>query len=126
MTVEPKQCRECGKAMIRPRRNQTFCSAHCRKSFTERKKFRNEGKPIKKCPECGNTFEATRSTKVFCSTECQQAFNNFWKGKGPKIALALHEWRVNRKKGAMTTVCQEFSQARMEQKDRQIAKQKSE
>lgn len=41
------------------------------------------------------------------------------------MALALHDWRVGRKKGAMTIVCQEFSHARMEQAEKRLAKQKT-
>lgn len=126
MTETHINCLECGKHIVKPRKNQKFCSAICRTKTSHRGKFSNAAKPTRACPECGDTFDLTRATKRFCSTSCQQAFNNFWKSKGAKIALAMFDWRVDRKPKAMSIVCQEFSHARAEQKERRKAKQKTE
>ncbi|MGE5515110.1 MAG: hypothetical protein ACM31D_04740 [Bacteroidota bacterium] len=107
-----KSCPWCGKAIASPRRNQTYCSAACRAGATDQKRKRNTEPKMDTCPHCGTRFEKTKKTKVFCSTDCQQAFNNHWKAHGPRLALAMFDWRVGKKAKGMTKVCQEFSRAR--------------
>lgn len=112
-----KTCPECGKAILKPRRNQTYCSAACRGTARAREKHTNQPDVFKRtCTWCGDDFEAKRRHAKFCGKDCQQAFNNFWKGKGPKLAMALFDYRVRRVKGSFTDLCRAFSDCRDEQK----------
>lgn len=120
-------CPYCAKEIVKPRRNQTYCSAECRAAAKVQKRGRNTEPKMDSCPQCGERFVKTRKTKRFCSTACQQDFNNFWKAKGPALALALHDWRVAKVPRGLSRVCQEFSRAREDLKDRRsrTAKAKS-
>lgn len=75
-------------------------------------------KPKAACLWCGDDFDPVRKAQEFCCPAHQQAFNNFWKGKGPTLAKALHAWRVGKQAGGLTKVCQEFAAAREELKDK--------
>lgn len=115
-------CRWCGKPLVDPRRNQTCCNAACRDAWERSKRARRRqaagGKPKGTCLWCDGQFDQVRQNQDFCCTEHQQAFNNFWKGKGPALAKALHAWRVGKVEGGLTKVCREFASAREELKDR--------
>lgn len=118
----PKHCRWCGTVLINPRRNQECCNADCREAWERSKRARRQqaagDKPKGTCLWCDGSFDKARKDQEFCCTEHQQAFNNFWKGQGPRLAKALHAWRVGKVKGALTDVCREFSAAREELKDK--------
>jgi hypothetical protein len=118
----PRPCRWCGSAMINPRRNQVCCSAQCReqleRSQRQRRKQAKVGAPKATCLWCDGPFERAHKHQEFCCPDHQQAFNNFWKGKGPSLAKALHAWRVGKVKGGLTDLCREFSIAREELKDK--------
>lgn len=111
-------CPNCGTAIPKPRRNQTYCSGACRAEATERKRHRNAEPRMDTCPHCGTRFPKTKKTKVFCSPDCQQAFNNHWKARGPELALAMIDWRVRKVPGGMTKVCRAFSRAREDLDDK--------
>ncbi|CDK99878.1 conserved protein of unknown function [Magnetospirillum gryphiswaldense MSR-1 v2] len=119
----PKCCRWCGAVMLNPRRNQKCCSAVCREAYERQKRQQSRQnaveKPKCKCLWCGGDFDQVRKAQEFCCPEHQQAFNNFWKGKGPALAKALHAWRVGKEPGGLTKVCREFSAAREELQDKQ-------
>ncbi|MGE4278179.1 MAG: hypothetical protein AB7G62_01245 [Magnetospirillum sp.] len=119
----PRCCRWCGAVMVKPRRNQTCCSAACRDAYERQKRQRSRQsaaeKPKCKCLWCGGDFDQVRKAQEFCSPEHQQAFNNFWKGKGPTLAKALHAWRVGKEPGGLTKLCREYSAAREELQDKQ-------
>lgn len=118
----PKQCRWCGTVLINPRRNQVCCSAECREEWERSKRQRRKqvaaDQPKGACLWCDGSFDRVKKNQDFCCTEHQQAFNNFWKGKGPTLAKALHAWRVGKVAGGLTNVCREFSSAREELKDK--------
>jgi hypothetical protein len=118
----PKCCRWCGKPLVNPKRNQECCNAECRDAWERSKRARRKqaaaGKPKGTCLWCDGSFDKMRQQQDFCCPEHQQAFNNFWKGKGPALAKALHAWRVGKAKGGLTDVCREFSAAREELKDK--------
>lgn len=125
----PRACRWCGAPLINPRRNQECCCAECREEWERSKRARRKqtaaDKPKGKCLWCDGGFDKVRQGQEFCCPDHQQAFNNFWKGMGPRLAKALHDWRVGKKPGGLTKVCQEFSAAREELKDkREKAKNK--
>jgi len=107
-----KTCLWCGKPLLSPRRNQSYCNADCRHAHDEQKRHRNVAPKTDTCPHCGAEFEKVPKTKVFCTTTCQQEFNNHWKAQGPRLALAMQKWRVEKKPGAFTDMCREFSQSR--------------
>lgn len=117
-----KWCRWCGKPLINPRRNQECCCTECREEWERSKRMRRKqtaaDKPKGRCLWCEGDFEKARQQQDFCCPEHQQAFNNFWKGMGPRLAKAMHAWRVGKVKGGLTDVCREFSAAREELKDR--------
>lgn len=114
-----KACLWCQKTLIKPRSNQSYCNAECRKSHKAQKRMRND-KPVitRKCETCATEFEPKKPTQLFCSTTCQQVWNNFWKGKGPKIAKSLFDWRVKRVPGGLTQLGRDFAQARDDWKDK--------
>lgn len=118
----PRTCRWCGASLINPRRNQECCCAECREAWERSKRARRKQtaaeKPKGKCLWCDGEFDKVRQGQEFCCPDHQQAFNNFWKGMGPRLAKALHDWRVAKKPGGLTKVCQEFSAAREELKDK--------
>lgn len=116
-----RRCRWCGAVLVKPRRNQTCCDSECRGKWEEAKRDRRRqaAKPQGNCMWCDGPFDRVRGNQDFCCTGHQQAFNNFWKGKGPLLARALHVWRVGRDRGGMTDLCREFSIARDELKERQ-------
>ena len=122
--TKPRYCPWDGEQLIKPRINQTYCSAGCRRAHADAQKNRNDKPPVRvhTCPECDENFDTDNPDKEFCSSTCQQAFNNFWKGKGPSLARAIHQWRVNRTKGGMNAVCREFSKARKAHKQRRADK----
>ena len=119
----PRCCRWCGTPMVHPRRNQQCCCAGCRDEWERQKRQRSRQnaaeKPKCKCLWCGGDFDQVRKAQEFCCPDHQQAFNNFWKGKGPALAKALHAWRVGKEPGGLTKVCREFSTAREELQDKQ-------
>lgn len=121
--ISPKCCRWCGKPLINPRRNQECCSTECREAWERSKRSRRRqaaaDKPKGVCLWCDGNFDQVRKLQEFCCPEHQQAFNNFWKGKGPALAKALHGWRVGKVAGGLTQVCREFSRARDELKHKQ-------
>lgn len=123
---EPKWCRWCGKPLVNPRRNQECCNADCREAWEQSKRARRKQtastKPKGHCLWCEGEFDKVRKEQDFCCTEHQQAFNNFWKGQGPRLAKALHAWRVGKVAGGLTKVCREFSAAREELKRRKAGK----
>lgn len=123
-----KSCRWCGKALVNPRRNQVCCSAECREAWERSKRMRRQqtaaDKPKGTCLWCDARFDRARKNQDFCCVEHQQAFNNFWKGKGPTLAKAMHAWRVAKTKGAFTDLCREFSAARDELKDKRAKARK--
>ncbi|OAN67992.1 hypothetical protein [Magnetospirillum moscoviense] len=108
--------------MVNPRRNQICCCAECRQAWERSKRQRSKqiaaDKPKGTCLWCDGDFDRKHKHQDFCSTDHQQAFNNFWKGKGPALAKALHAWRVGKAKGGLTDLCREFSNAREELKDK--------
>lgn len=118
-----KCCRWCGETLINPRRNQTCCNAECRDAWERSKRSRRKQaaaeKPKGICLWCCNSFDKARRQQDFCCPDHQQEFNNFWKGRGPALAKALHAWRVEKKPGAMTDVCREFGRAREDLKHKQ-------
>lgn len=119
---DTKFCRWCGNPLINPRRNQTCCCADCRQAWEASKRARRRqaaaDKPQGTCLWCDGSFDRVHKHQDFCCTAHQQAFNNFWKGKGPALAKALHAWRVGKVKGGLTALCREFSTARDELKDK--------
>lgn len=126
---EPSRaCRWCGKPLIKPRRNQECCCAECRHEWERSKRVRRQQaaaeKPKGTCLWCDGSFDKARQQQDFCCTEHQQAFNNFWKGRGPGLAKALHAWRIGKVEGGLTKVCREFSAAREELKDLRAKPQK--
>lgn len=118
-----RRCRWCGNVLIRPRRNQECCCAECREAWERSKRARRKqaaaDRPKGRCLWCDEEFDKVRQGQDFCCSEHQQAFNNFWKGMGPRLAKALHAWRVGKAKGGLTKLCREFSAAREELKDKQ-------
>ena len=117
-----RSCPECGSRIARPRRNQTFCSADCRAADRARRKQTNRRAVYRhKCAWCDTDFESTRYEAEFCGTPCQQSFNNFWKSKGPKLAKALHSFRVRRAQGAFTRLCRAYADARHDEKQAKAA-----
>jgi hypothetical protein len=118
-----KCCRWCGKPLINPRRNQECCCAECREAWERSKRARRRqavaDRPKGICLWCDGSFDQVRQRQEFCCPDHQQAFNNFWKGKGPALAKALHAWRVGKVAGGLTQVCREFSHARDELKHKQ-------
>jgi len=118
----PKCCRWCGKPLVNPRRNQECCGAECREEWERAKRQRRKQAAADKskgtCLWCDGSFDPVRQRQEFCCTAHQQAFNNFWKGKGPALAKALHAWRVGKVEGGLTKVCREFSSAREELKEK--------
>ena len=127
-TTAPKCCRWCGQPLLKPRRNQECCSAHCRGEWERSKRARRnqaaDEKPKGTCLWCDGAFVRVRKEQDFCCPDHQQAFNNFWKGKGPVLAKALHSWRVNKAPGGLTKVCQEFSAAREDLKEKRAKARK--
>jgi hypothetical protein len=117
-----RTCRWCGKVLINPRRNQECCCADCREAWERSKRVRRKqsaaAKPKGTCLWCEGEFDQVRKGQEFCCPEHQQAFNNFWKGMGPRLAKALHAWRVEKQPGGLTKVCREFASAREELKDK--------
>ena len=127
MTTTPHQptrsCPECGSHIARPRRNQTYCSAACRSAARDRRKHTNRRAVYRRtCAWCSTDFESPRYEAEFCSTLCQQGFNNFWKSQGPKLAKAMHLFRVKREQGAFTKLCRTYSDTRH---DENLAKEKA-
>lgn len=115
-----KACAWCGKTLIRPRSNQTYCNAECRKSHKHAKKGRNSAVlAVRKCQTCGSEFEPKKNSQEFCSTQCQQTYNNFWRSWGPRLAQKMNVWRIERKKGGMTEACREYSHANKLWKEKQ-------
>ncbi|WP_141400597.1 hypothetical protein [Magnetospirillum sp. 15-1] len=124
-----KCCRWCGTPLINPRRNQECCSGKCREDWERSKRTRRKQaaaeKPKGVCLWCDGQFDQVRKQQEFCCPDHQQAFNNFWKGRGPALAKALHAWRVGKAEGGLTNVCREFSAAREELKcKRALARKK--
>ncbi|WP_173978971.1 hypothetical protein [Magnetospirillum sp. UT-4] len=115
--------------MNSPRRNQACCSAECREAWERSKRDRRKQaaaeKPKGTCLWCDGPFDKMRKAQDFCCPDHQQAFNNFWKGKGPALAKALHAWRVGKAPGGLTEVCREFAAARDELKDKRAAAAKA-
>lgn len=113
--------------LISPRRNQECCNAECREAWERSKRSRRKqaaaNKPKGVCLWCDGSFDQVRRRQEFCCSDHQQAFNNFWKGKGPVLAKALHAWRVGKVIGGLTQVCREFSHARDELKHKQAKAQ---
>lgn len=113
-------CRHCGKIVRRPRKRQQCCSKSCRVAYERTKRQIASQHPphtvAGRCPWCDAPFRSAKAGQRFCSAAHQQAFNNHWKGKGPAIALAMIDWRVGRKPGALSKVCRTFADARAEQK----------
>lgn len=115
-----RACRWCGKPIIKPRHNQQCCCAECRTEWERSKRIRRKQaaaeKPKGICLWCDGEFDKVRQQQDFCCPDHQQAFNNFWKGRGPALAKALHAWRIGKVEGGLTKVCREFSAARQELK----------
>ncbi len=123
-----RTCRWCGKPLIKPRHNQECCCAECRFEWNRSKRARRlqaaAVKPKGTCLWCDGSFDKVRQQQDFCCPDHQQAFNNFWKGRGPGLAKALHAWRIGKVEGGLTKVCREFSAAREELKERRTQARK--
>lgn len=126
MVVKPTAvyCQWCGKAIRKPRSNQTYCCKQCRLDHKQASRGTNQrpASTTSECAECGDTFETDNPKKEFCSSKCQQDFNNYWKGQGPRLAKAFKAWRVGRKPGSMGAACRVFSDANKAHKKRREAK----
>lgn len=107
-----KSCPECGSAIPRPRRNQTFCCAACRDAHTARRRSRNTPPRMGACPHCGTPFAKTRKARAYCCDACKMAEANFWKARGPSLGAAMLDWRVTKRKGAFTDLGRVFARAR--------------
>lgn len=117
---DPLACRECGKPIPRPRRNQRFCSKACNHAHRARKR-RSNAAPVThggRCRNCGEVFSSPRPHARFCTDQCRVDFNNYWKTQGPRLADALFAYRVAREPGALTDLCRTFTECRHGHKTR--------
>lgn len=78
------------------------------------------GKPL--CRFCGDAFDKKDWRQEFCARPCKRLWNSFWQSKGPALARAMYQYRVERKNGALGDLCDAFRQMQYDFEDFQKAK----
>jgi len=117
-------CPNCDKRFTPTRRNQTCCSADCRRQHETRKRQIRRQKPPAKatCDWCETVFTPKPGQK-YCSPDCRRAEDDFCKAWGRRLYDIVIKWRYRGRKSSLSAACQIF--ARMWQARKQQIKGKS-
>jgi hypothetical protein len=61
------------------------------------------------CRWCGQSFEHHDDRQWFCTSGHKKKWLTYWRSKGPSLARGLFDYRIARKKGALSDLCNIFA-----------------
>lgn len=61
------------------------------------------------CRYCREPFDHHDRRQEFCNKDCKRKWNQYWQSRGPALAHLMYAYRVDRKEGALSTMCHTFS-----------------